>query len=143
MNLRIIRASLVAQSVKSLPAMQVTWGWSLVWEDPLEKEMATHSRILAWRIPWTEEPGGLQSMGSQRVGHDCHYLHFQNYYAYLVKEAKQNRIHDVWFYFCKILENTNVSIVTEQVSSFWGLGLRVRKKPGMHHQGTGRNLRSW
>ena len=43
---------------------------SLGWEDPLEKEMATHSRILAWEIPWTEEPGGLQSMGSQRVGHD-------------------------------------------------------------------------
>ena len=43
----------------------------LVWEDPLEEGMATHSSILAWRIPWTEEPGGLQSMGSQRVGHDC------------------------------------------------------------------------
>ena len=46
------------------------WVWSLGWEDPLEKEMATHSSILAWRIPWTEEPGGLQSMGSQRIGHD-------------------------------------------------------------------------
>ena len=64
------QASAVAQSVKSLPAMRVTWVWSLGWEDPPEKEMATHSRILAWRIPWTEEPGGLQSMGSQRVGHD-------------------------------------------------------------------------
>ena len=50
--------------------MQETWVWSLGWEDPLEKEMATHSSILAWRISWTEEPGGLQSMGSQRVGHD-------------------------------------------------------------------------
>ena len=50
--------------------MQETWVWSLGWEDPLEKEMATHSTILAWRIPWTEEPGGLQNMGSQRVGHD-------------------------------------------------------------------------
>ena len=47
-----------------------TWVQSLGWEDPLEKEMATHSSVLAWRIPWTEEPGGLQSMGSQRVGHD-------------------------------------------------------------------------
>ena len=50
--------------------MQETWVWSLGWEDPLEKGMATHSSILAWRIPWTEEPGGLQSTGSQRVGHD-------------------------------------------------------------------------
>ena len=63
-------ASLVAQLVKSLPAMQETWVRSLSWEDPLEKGMATHSSILAWRIPWTEEPGGLQSMGSKRVGHD-------------------------------------------------------------------------
>ena len=57
------------QTVKNLPAMQETWVRSLGWEDPLEKEMATHSNILAWRIPWTEEPCGLQSMGSQRVRH--------------------------------------------------------------------------
>ena len=63
-------ASLVAQLVKNLPAMQETRVWSLGQEDPLEKGMAIHSRIIAWRIPWTEEPGGLQSMGSQRVGHD-------------------------------------------------------------------------
>jgi len=50
--------------------MQETWVWSLSWEDPLEKEMATHSSILACTIPWTEEPGGLQSMGSQGVGHN-------------------------------------------------------------------------
>ena len=59
--------------VKSLPAMQETeemWVQSLGWEDPLEEEMATHSSILAWRIPWTEEPGGLESIGLQRVGHD-------------------------------------------------------------------------
>ena len=66
----ISRASLVAQSVKNLPAVQETQVRSLGWEDPLEKEMATHSSILAWKISWTEEPGGLQSMGSQRVGHD-------------------------------------------------------------------------
>ena len=59
--------SLAAQRIKHLPAMQETWIWSLGREDPLEKEMATHSSILAWRIPWTEEPGRLQSMGSQRV----------------------------------------------------------------------------
>ena len=56
-------ASLVAQTVKNLPAMQETEVQSLGWEDPLEKGMATHSSILAWRIPWTEEPGGLQSIG--------------------------------------------------------------------------------
>ena len=62
-------ASLVAQRLKRLPAMQETWVRSLGREDPLEKEMAAHSSVLAWRIPWTEEPGGLQSMGSQRVQH--------------------------------------------------------------------------
>ena len=60
----------VAQMVKNLPAMGETWVRSLGQEDALEKGMATHSSILAWRIPWTEEPGGLQTMGSQRVGHD-------------------------------------------------------------------------
>ena len=60
----------MGQMAKSLFTMQETWVRPLGWEDPLEKEMATHSRILAWRIPWTEEPGGLQSTGSQRVGHD-------------------------------------------------------------------------
>ena len=63
-------ASLVAQMVKNLPAMWETWVQSLGWGDPLEKGMATHSSILVWRIPWTEEPGGLQSMGLQRVGHN-------------------------------------------------------------------------
>ena len=63
-------ASLVTQMVKRLPAMQETWVRSLGWEDPLEMEMATHSSILAWRIPWTEEPGRLQSMGLQRVRHN-------------------------------------------------------------------------
>ena len=62
--------SLVAQTVKHLPAMPETRVQSLGRENPLEKEMATHSSILAWEIPWTEEPGGLQSMGSQGVGHD-------------------------------------------------------------------------
>ena len=66
----LTRASLVAQRLKHLLAMRETWVRSLGLEDPLEKETATHSSILAWRIPWTEEPGGLQSMGSQRVVHD-------------------------------------------------------------------------
>ena len=60
----------MAQMVKNPPAMQETWIRSLAWEGPLEEGMATHSSILAWRIPWTEEPAGLQSMGSQRIGHD-------------------------------------------------------------------------
>ena len=62
--------SLVAQTVKRLPAMRETWVRFLGQEDPLEKEMAIHSSTLAWRIPWTEELDRLQSMGSQRVGHD-------------------------------------------------------------------------
>ena len=68
-------ASLVAQSVKNLPAVQKTKVWSLGQEDPLEKEMTTHSSVLAWRILWTEEPGGLQSMGSQRVRHNWLHTH--------------------------------------------------------------------
>ena len=60
----------MAQTVKDLPPKQETWAQSLGQEDPLEEEMATQSSILTWRIPWTEEPGGLQSMGSQRVGHN-------------------------------------------------------------------------
>ena len=60
----------MAQSVKNLPAVQETWVGSLGGEDPLEKETAPHSTILAWRIPWTEQPAGLQSMGLQRAGHD-------------------------------------------------------------------------
>ena len=70
MDLKGIRASLMAQTVKYPPARQETWVQSLGGEDPLEKGIATHSSILAWRIPWTEEPGGLQSMGSPRVRHD-------------------------------------------------------------------------
>ena len=71
--------------VKNPPAKQETWIWSLGWEDPLEKEMATHYNILVWRIPWTEEPGQLQSMGSQRVGHD------------LVAKQKQQPPHSLFF----------------------------------------------
>ena len=65
----ITMTSLVAQMVKRLPTMRETWVQSLGREDPLEKEMAPHSSTLAWKIPWAEKPGRLQSMGSQRVGH--------------------------------------------------------------------------
>ena len=67
--LKVSRVSLVAQMVKNPPVMQENWVQSLGWDDPLEKGMATTSSILAWSIPWTEEPGGLWYMGSQRVGH--------------------------------------------------------------------------
>ena len=70
LNLNVPLASLAYQLVKNLPAVRETWVRSLGWEDPLEKGMATHSSIVAWRSPWTEEPYGLQSMGSQRGGHD-------------------------------------------------------------------------
>ena len=66
----LLWASLVVETVKNLPAMWKTQVQSLNWEDPLKKGMATHSSILAWKIPCTEESGQLQSMGSQRVGHD-------------------------------------------------------------------------
>ena len=66
----LLQLESLAQSVKNLPAVQETWVRSLGQEDPLEKEMATHSSILAWKISWTEKPGGLQSVGSQRVEHD-------------------------------------------------------------------------
>ena len=69
-ELCLLWGPLVAQTVKSLPAVRETWVRSLGGEDPLEKEMTTHSNILAWKIPWMEEPSRLQSMGSQRVGHD-------------------------------------------------------------------------
>ena len=64
------KTSLMAQMVMNLPAVHENCIQSLGWKDPLEKGVATHSSILAWRVPWTEEPGGLQSMGSQRVRHD-------------------------------------------------------------------------
>ena len=69
-SLTILMAYLVALTVKSLTTKQETWVRSLGWEDPLEKGMATHSNITAWRIPWKEEPGRLQSMGSQRAGYN-------------------------------------------------------------------------
>ena len=72
----VIWAFLVAQTVKNLSVFQETWVWSLEGEDPLEKWMAAHSSIIAWEIPWTEEPRGLQHMGSKRVGHNWDHLHF-------------------------------------------------------------------
>ena len=82
-----MKASLVAQTVKRLPAMRKTRIQFLGRQDPLEKEMAIHSSILAWKIPWTEEPDRLQSMGSQRVGHDwVTSLHLYNEYNFYMIE---------------------------------------------------------
>ena len=77
-------ASLVSQTVRNPPAMQETQVWSLGQEDPLEKGMANHASILVWRIPWVEEPGGLQSTGSQRVGHNW------------VTEHTRTSLHSLW-----------------------------------------------
>ena len=84
-----------AQMVKSLPAVQETWVQSLGWEDPLEKEMATHSRILAWKIPWTEEPCRLQSMGSQRINltERLHYSHYKVNFTILGDSFKRIKDH--------------------------------------------------
>ena len=76
----------MTQMVKHLPAMQKTWVQSLGWEDPLEKEMATHSSILACKIPWTEEPSRLQSVGLQRVRHDQVTSHGHKHYNHLILE---------------------------------------------------------
>ena len=80
----------MAQTIKRLPTMQETRVQSLGWEDLLEKEMATHSSILAWKIPWTEEPGRLQSVGSQRVGHNCATFTFTTLKASLVAQMAKN-----------------------------------------------------
>ena len=89
-------ASLVAQTVKNLPAMRETWVWSLAWEDPLEEGMATHSSVLAWRSPWTEEPGGLQSMELQRLRHDWVTKHSTSQWAHLFKTVECTKIHQEW-----------------------------------------------
>ena len=86
-------ASLVAQMVKNLPAVWETWIQSLGLEDPLEKEMATHSSTLAWKIPWAEEPGRLQFMGLQRVGHDWATL---LYFTVLEKETATHTSNLAW-----------------------------------------------
>ena len=91
----------MAQTVKHLSTTQETWVWSLGWKDPLEKEMAIHSSTIAWKIPWTEEPGRLQSMGSQRVGHDWATslsFHFQCHLVSLLLSA--SLMGHLWEYNC-------------------------------------------
>ena len=91
---------ILVQLVKNLPAMQEIWVQSLGWEDPLEKEMATHSSILAWRILWTEEPGGLQPMRSQRGGHDwVTNAHTQFWCKWSLNHVLTNTIKNTAFHF--------------------------------------------
>ena len=114
-------SSLVAQMVKNLPAMWEIWVGSLGQEDPLEKGMAVHSSILAWRIPWTEEPGGLRSMGSQRVGYDwATNTHTQTHITHTTHRhtatTKWTLWHTVHFQVCFSLDSELVftKIVIEQ-----------------------------
>ena len=95
------RASLMAQWLNNPPAMQDTRVWFLGWEDPLGNEMATHPSILAWRIPWIEEPGGLQSTGSQRVGHDwATSLYYHVMLKFIKKHLGGSIINMFHFYKC-------------------------------------------
>ena len=102
---------LVAQTVKNLPAMWETQVRSLSQGDPLEKEMATHSSILAWRIPWTEKPGGLQSKGPQRVGHDWHFhFSFMILDCYRGTICFERLVQERWdiYYFCHNYSTMNI-----------------------------------
>ena len=109
-------ASLVAQTVKNLPTMQETWVQSLGWEVPLEEDMATHSSIFAWGIPWTEEPGGLQSMVLQRVRHhwsNSSHITYQATWINLTilrRKKKAERIHMIFFHLLKVHKQENEMI---------------------------------
>ena len=95
----------MAQTVKKLLVMQETWVWSLGWEDPLEKGMATHSSILAWRIPWTEEPGRIQFIGYQRVGHE--WVTFSSSHVWMWElDYKENWAPKNWCFWTVVLEKT-------------------------------------
>ena len=121
-------ASLVAQMVKHLPAIWETWVWSLGWEDPLEEGMATHSSTLDWKIPLTEEPGRLQSMGSQRVEHDWGTsLSFNHILLKILQSFQSNRkefqIHITFTSAIKTLNNVKTSIIWCSMHSLnWGVG---------------------
>ena len=101
----------MAQTVKHLPTMRETWVQSLGQEDVLEKDMATHSSILAWKIRWTEEPGRLQSMGSQRVGHDSDFTHSLTHslHWYLSKKISHVlKIRIIHVHFLKTSQGSNI-----------------------------------
>ena len=115
--------------VKNLPTMQETWVWSLDQEDPLEEEMATHSSILAWRISWTEEPGWLQSTGSQKVGHDwvTEHTHTQTHifvHLFCFLDSTYKWTHTVFIFLClsslSIIPSRFIHVVSNsKISSFF------------------------
>ena len=120
-RLQYSRASLVGQIVKNPPAIHETWVHSLGWEDPLEEGITTHSSILSWRIPWTEEPGGLQSMGLRRVGHDWaakHSMHSQHWELLLNQEIRK------WFWYT-VYTGITWGALKQAVSGFPPAGNRV------------------
>ena len=99
------------QRVKRLPAMQDTWVWSLGWEDPLEREKATHSSTLTWKTPWTEKPGRLQSIGLQSVRHDWETSLSLLCLGTLDQTIKLIYISEYFFYVCSLLKSTVTSAV--------------------------------
>ena len=120
----LLWASLVVQLVKNLPAMWETWVWSQGWEDPLEKETATHSSTLTWRIPWTEEQDRLQSMESQRVGHDCATnFHFSQLLLQVSEDKEGEELPEethhgtllIWLHSCLFLGLFSHNILTKEM----------------------------
>ena len=112
----------MAQTVKNLPAVQETRVRSLGWEDPLEKEMAIHSSILAWRIPWTEEPGGLESMGPQRVRNDWakhFHFHFCKFRRINTTELEEEMANCFSILFCEIPWTEEPGGLQSMVSQSW------------------------
>ena len=119
LQIKKINSCLVAQTVKCLPIMWETWVRSLGWEDPLEKEKATNSSTLTWKIPWTEEPGRLQSTGLQRVGH----YWATSLTSFLLSTCSGLR--DLQFCFCCICKATRHPVIS---SLSWSCGYRSRGK---------------
>ena len=122
-------ASLVAQTLKNPLVMQETWVQSLGWKDLLEKGMATHSSILAWRIPWTEEPGGLQSMGSQRVGHNLATFPF----TFQVHLSEYKSLCERFLVICRKRSLFSFSVVSDSATP-WTIARQVPLSMGFPRQ---------
>ena len=127
-------ASLVAQTLKNPPAVQGTRVWSLDWDNPLEKRMATHSNILAWRIPWTEEASGLQSMSSQRVGHDwvlnTYFMLNIRVYQGSIKVSNLKNIVKLFFVlFCQLFYDYNQLLQTILGTKKQKIGPKIKVLP--------------
>ena len=106
-------AFLVAQTVKNLATTRETWVRSLGWEDPLEEGMATHSSIITWRIPWTEEPGGLQPMGLHRVGHDWATKHSTAWHSGVLPAQSIQNMQG------RLIKKEDIQLVWHTVSKIW------------------------